>query len=121
VADADGSNDNVVAHRPGATFEAWPMWSPSGRYLLIERHGPDGVVAPVVVDLETGDEVVIDTTISFNGASKEWTPDESSILAVRTNEDGVDGPPEFWNVATGEVTPVPWGAEGLPTIQRTAP
>jgi len=121
VADADGSNDHVVAHRPGATFEAWPLWSPSGRYLLIERRLLDETVVPVVVDLETGEEVVIATTISHNGATKEWAPDESSILAVRTSEGGVDGSPELWDVATGAVTPVPWEAEGIPTWQRTAP
>ena len=119
----DGSNDRVVGHADGATFEAWPQWSPSGRYLLLERRVSDltMVVRPVVIDMQTRREVLIDTTISRNGAGKEWAPDESLILAQRTAADGSQLPQELWDIRTGLVTKASWDTISGPAWQRTAP
>ena len=108
VVGSDGTDDRVVGHAPGSTFEAWPQWDPQGRRLLIERDAGDGLVHPVIVDLGGGPDVMIDAVISENGAAKAWAPDGSSILAQRT--DGAAGqlPQELWDARTGKVTPVSW-------------
>ncbi len=121
VVGTDGSGDHVVGHAPGVTFEAWPQWDPLGRRVLIERDAGDGVVRPVIVDLDGGADVIIDATISQNGAGKAWAPDGSSILAQRTAEDGRQLQQEFWDARTGTVTEVGWPSIGGPVWQRVAP
>ena len=120
VIGAGGTGDRVVGHAPGATFEAWPQWDPRGRRLLIERDAGGGVVRPVVVDLDGGPDVVIDTTISANGAGKTWAPDGSTILAQRTAEDGRQLQQELWDARTGAVAQVSWDSVTPPAWQRTA-
>ena len=116
----DGRDDRIVGHLTGATFEAWPQYDPQGRHLLIERDAGDGVARPVIVDLGGGPDVVIDTTISANGAGKMWAPDGTAILAQRNAEDGSQLQQEIWDVRTGEVTPVSWTSVTPPVWQRTA-
>jgi hypothetical protein len=120
VIGTDGKGDIVVGHAPGATFEAWPQWDPQGRRLLIERDAGDGLVHPVIVDLSGGPDVVIDTTISQNGAGKMWAPDGSAILAQRTADDGRQLQQELWDVRTGKVTQVSWPSVSAPMWQRVA-
>ncbi len=121
VIGTDGRDDRVVGHLAGATFEAWPQWDPQGHRLLIEREGGDGVVHPVIVDLNGGPDVAIDTTISSNGAGKTWAPDGSAILAQRTDADGKQLQQELWNARTGAVTPVSWPSVTPPSWQRVLP
>ena len=120
VVGTDGRGDAEVGHLPGATFEAWPQWDPQGHRLLIERDAGDGVVHPVIVDLDGGPDVVIHTTISSNGAGKTWAPDGSAILAQRIAEDGRQLQQELWNARTGAVTPVSWPSVTPPSWQRVA-
>jgi Tol biopolymer transport system component len=120
VIGTDGQGDQVAGHADGATFEAWPQWSPSGRYLLIER-GIANVARPVIVDMQDGSEVLVKAEISNNGAGKAWAPDETSILAQRTDADGTQAQQEQWDVRSGEVTPVIWRSVSAPVWQRLAP
>jgi dipeptidyl aminopeptidase/acylaminoacyl peptidase len=120
VVGVDGRNDRVVGHAPAATFEAWPQWDPQGHRLLIERQDAFGVVHPVIVDLNGGPDVPIETTISQNGAGKLWSPDGASILAQRTAADGQQLQQELWNAQTGKVTPVGWASTTPPAWQRVA-
>jgi hypothetical protein len=120
VIGADGSGDRVVGHALGATFEAWPQWDPQGRRLLIERDAGGGVVRPVIVEVDGGPDVVIDTTISDQGAGKAWAPDGSAILAQRTDHDGTQLQQEMWDARTGAVTPVDWESVTSPAWQRRA-
>ena len=121
VIGTDGSDDRVVAHAAGATFEAWPQWDPQGSRLLIERDAGDGIVHPVIVSLDGRPDVVVDATISENGAGKAWAPDGASILAQRTAADGRQLQQELWNARTGTVTPVIWPSVTGPAWQRLAP
>jgi Tol biopolymer transport system component len=121
VVGTDGSDDRMVGHAPGATFEAWPQWDPQGRRLLIERDGGDGIVRPVIVDLGGGPDVVVDTTISPNGAGKAWAPDGLSILAQRTTAEDKPLQQELWDARTGRVTTVSWPSTTSPAWQRLAP
>jgi len=121
VVGTDGAGDSIVGHAPGATLEAWPQWDPQGRRLLIERDAGDGVIKPVIVDVAGGPDVVVDTTISQNGAGKVWAPDGSSILAQRTAADGRQLQEELWDARTGSVAPVSWPAVTGPSWQRLAP
>ena len=121
VVGTDGAGDTIVGHASGATFEAWPQWDPQGRRLLIERDAGDGVVHPVIIDVAGGADVVVDTTISQNGAGKVWAPDGSSILAQRTAADGRQLQQELWDARTGAVTAVSWPSVTSPSWQRLAP
>jgi hypothetical protein len=120
VIGTNGRDDRVVGHAAGATFEAWPQWDPQGHRLLIERQDELGAVHPVVVDLNGAPDVVIDTSISENGAGKAWSPDGVSILAQRTAGDGEPLQQELWNAQTGKVTPVGWPSQTVPVWQRVA-
>ena len=120
VIGADGSGDRVVGHALGATFEAWPQWDPQGRRLLIERDAGGGIARPVIIDLDGGPDVIVDTVISDQGAGKAWSPDGSAILAQRTDHDGTQLQQEMWDARTGTVSQVSWDSVTVPAWQRTA-
>jgi WD40 repeat protein len=121
VIGTDGQGDSVVGHSPGATFEAWPLWDPQGRRLLIERNDAGGSFArPVIVDLAGGPDVVVQAEITGDGAWKQWAPDGSSVLAQR-GANGRDLPEELWDATTGAVTPASWKASTVGGWQRAAP
>jgi WD40-like Beta Propeller Repeat len=121
VIGTDGRGDAVVGHAPGATFEAWPMWDPQGRRLLIERNETGGSFGrPVIVDLAGGPDVVVQAEITSDGAWKQWAPDGSSVLAQRTVS-GRELSEELWDAATGTVTPATWKASTVGGWQRAAP
>ena len=99
-------------------FDAWPIWSPDGTRLLVQRI-VDGKGKYSVVPVNSSGPVVdIQATMSGNGANYQWSPDGSTILA-RPN----DAPEQWqlWNPVTGAVTPAPVNASSYPTWQRTAP
>jgi hypothetical protein len=121
VIGTDGQGDSVVGHSPGATFEAWPLWDPQGRRLLIERNDAGGSFArPVIVDLFGGPDVVVQAEVTSDGAWKQWAPDGSSVLAQR-GANGRDLPEELWDATTGAVTPASWKASTVGGWQRAAP
>ena len=107
VVGANGRDDRVVGHAPGATSRLAAM-GPAGRRLLIERALPTAVVHPVIVDLGGGPDVVVDTEISRERCRELWSPDGASILAQRTAADGQQLQQELWDARTGAVTPVSW-------------
>jgi WD40 repeat protein len=117
----DGQGDTVVGHAAGASFEAWPLWDPQGKRLLIERGEPgESFARPVIVDTAGGPDVVVQTAITSDGAWKQWAPDGSSILAQRT-VNGTELGEELWDAATGKVTPASWPASTVGGWQRLAP
>ena len=121
VIGVDGQGDVVVGHSPGAAFEAWPLWDPQGKRLLIERAEPGADFArPVIVDTAGRPDVVIQTAITSDGAWKLWAPDGSSVLAQRT-VNGHELGEELWNATTGAVTPASWPASTVGGWQRLAP
>jgi hypothetical protein len=77
---------------------------------------------PIIVDL-TGamPDVAIKTSIAGEGAGKEWSPDESFILASHALPDGSNTQQERWDVTTGAVTTAPWSSTAYPSLQRLAP
>lgn len=109
----------------GVTFEAWPVWSPDGSRMIIQRvtggtggDGSTGTAQAVVVDpAGVAPDVVIETQIGSNGAAYEWSPDGSRILAMN---DGATTQ-AFWDPRTGVSTSVPWTSTNYPTWQRLAP
>ena len=116
----DGHGDSVVGHAEGASFEAWPMWDPQGKRLLIERGEPgDSFARPVIIDTAGGPDVVVQTAITSDGAWKQWAPDGSSVLAQRA-ANGKDLPEELWDATTGAVTPAGWAESRVGGWQRLA-
>ena len=117
----DGRDDKVVGHAQGASFEAWPLWDPQGKRLLIERGQPgEDFARPVIVDAAGGPDVLVQTAITSDGAWKQWAPDGSSVLAQRT-VNGKELGEELWDATTGAVTPASWPASTVGGWQRVAP
>jgi Tol biopolymer transport system component len=126
VIDADGTNDRVVGHAEGAWGESWPVWSPDGQRLLVDRNsGNPGDFSkprqPVVV---TVDGSAPDVVIRFDTAAtlwEAWSPDGATILATPYDADGNGLQQLLWNPTTGTSQPAPWIATSYPAWQRVAP
>ncbi|MBV9547059.1 MAG: hypothetical protein JOY61_22040, partial [Chloroflexi bacterium] len=86
VANADGSNPQVFAARdaPNTVLEA-PEWSTSGRVTYTVRRVSNARESTSIVRQQEGGqpEVLVD-----NGLSPGMAPDESSLVYVRTTQNG---------------------------------
>ncbi|MBV9174086.1 MAG: hypothetical protein JOZ81_28830 [Chloroflexi bacterium] len=86
VANADGSNPQVFAERdaPNTVLEA-PEWSTSGRVTYTVRRVSNARESTSIVRQQEGGqpEVLVD-----NGLSPGMAPDESSLVYVRTTQNG---------------------------------
>ena len=99
--DASGKQvgaDRIVGHAAGAWFEGWPVWSPDGKSLLVQRNtGPvsdrprraadhDASVHPptaVIVSVDgSAPEVPVQFEMSTAGALVTWSPDGKSVLVT---------------------------------------
>jgi dipeptidyl aminopeptidase/acylaminoacyl peptidase len=129
VAQVDATGQNitpgvVIGHDSRAKYEMWPLWSPDGSRILIERtlesDGADIGAHPVVISADGKNEVGIHDTISVNGASKAWSPDGLMILVRHVDAQGHELAQTMWDPNRGQVRPAPWDATGVPSMQRLA-
>jgi Tol biopolymer transport system component len=120
---ADGTGDVAL---PGAVdpalHEAWPIWSPDGKSIAIERFvfDPDGQarIAIVPADGSAGARDIGPTTHGEDaGVVKVWTPDGTRVISyVRaTGETFVIDP------VTSQFVKAGWAAASEPDIRRLAP
>jgi Tol biopolymer transport system component len=138
--DASGKQvgtDRVVGHAPAAWFEGWPVWSPDGHSLLVQRNtGPvvdravrgadyDASVHPptaVIVSVDgTAPEVSVKFELSTAGALMTWAPDGKSVLVTPYDGDATRQQQLLWDPTTGTSTKAPWTANSYPSWQRLAP
>jgi dipeptidyl aminopeptidase/acylaminoacyl peptidase len=130
VSQVDASGDSatsgmVIGHDFRAKYEMWPLWSPDGSRLLIERtlatDGAEIGAHPVVISADGKYEVAIHDTISPNGAAKAWSPDGRLIQVRHVDAQGHELQQTIWDPNTGEARPAPWDVTGIPAWQRLAP
>jgi Tol biopolymer transport system component len=127
VINADGTGDREL---PGPDDdrinEAWPVFSPAGRQLLVQRFilstGQDtadgaGWIAVMPAD---GSEPARDIGARIDDTSKpntwmDWSPDGTSVLQAI----GETGKAYLVDPVTGNATELPW-ADDIPAWQRVA-
>jgi hypothetical protein len=123
---ADATHDGIVAHKAGAWLEGWPVWSPEGKELLIQRNiGTSGdwthPSQPVVVSVDGSKP---DVTVRFQTASAmwgAWSPDGTTIQATPYDANGKGLQQLLWDPVSGESRSAPWTATSYPAWQRIAP
>jgi Tol biopolymer transport system component len=125
LANPDGTGE-VAVPGPGddAVNEAWPAWSPDGKWILVHRWTwktePDGGYGWLAVMPADGSAPARDIGPRIpggedTGLAKFWSPDGSRVLVQAANEQKVYSV----DVATGAYEELPWTTE-LPDWQRTA-
>jgi Tol biopolymer transport system component len=123
VVRADGSGDIALPGPADPTLhEAWPLWSPDGKRIAIERFvfGSDGQnrIAVFPADGSAGAREVGPTIHGEDaGLVKVWTPDGSRLVsyARTTRESFIIDP------ATGTFVKAAWQATSEPDFRRLAP
>ena len=120
----DGSGDLEVAS-PNATIqEAWPAYSPDGKWILVHRwqwksEAGKGWLAVMPAD---GSQVARDIGPKIDGGEdtgliKAWTPDGSRVLVRAGNTE------QLFSIdpLSGAYQELPWGSVDLPDVRRLAP
>jgi Tol biopolymer transport system component len=120
---ADGTGDIAL---PGAAdptlHEAWPLWSPDGKWIAIERFvfESDGQarIAVFPADGSAGARDIGPTQHGEDqGVVKTWTPDGTRLISyVRTTGESFVIDP-----ATGASVKAAWQAASEPDFRRLAP
>jgi Tol biopolymer transport system component len=120
----DGSGDVEVASPNAYIQEAWPAYSPDGKWILVHRwqwkaDGGKGWLAVLPAD---GSTVGRDIGPKVDGGedtglTKAWSPDGTKVL-VRA-----DNTKQLFSIdpTTGAYEELPWGSMDLPNVRRMAP
>ena len=119
---ADGTGDVAL---PGPSdllvHEAWPVWSPDGRWIAVEHFvfGGDDWLAMLPSDgsAPARDLLPKGSVHPDGGVTKMWTPDGSRVVAY------VRGPGETYLIdpVTGSYEKAAWAATSEPDYRRLAP
>lgn len=102
----------VLVSEPGTTFSA-PRWSPDGRRIASERHRAGYWPELVVVDVSSGEIVMVAAIGGARVVTPTWRPDGAAIVAA---VDVAQGPFDLWEftIATRgtarRLTAIPGGA-----------
>jgi Tol biopolymer transport system component len=117
----DGTGDVGVPGPAAGINEAWPIYSPDGKTILVQRFtlGPDaGWIAVLPADGSSPGRDIGPHSPSGPGSNMQqgWSPNGAQIL-LRFDPD------HFYSIdpSTGIATSVAWPLDGLPDWQRTAP
>ncbi|HEU0243501.1 MAG TPA: hypothetical protein VFQ75_06305 [Candidatus Limnocylindrales bacterium] len=127
LVNVDGTNDRAVASIDDPVVnEAWPVFSPDGTHLLIQRFvfptGPSSADGSGWIAIMPGDGSAVARDIGARidrtqnpDTIKGWSPDGTQILQR------IDATAKTYLVdpATGDATELPW-AEDMPDWQRRA-
>ena len=125
VVRADGTDDRVLTTSASAYQEAWPLWSPDGRSIAIQRWTFSGDNRIAVLPLAGGaTPPSIGPRHKFEvdaGWATIWSPDGKHLL-VRW-DDAADKVRDAYLVdpVTGGYQLVDWSITDHPTWQRVAP
>jgi len=111
---ADGTDDVALpgAADPGLQ-EAWPLWSPDGSSIAIERFG-SGFPNRIAIFPADGSAGARDVG---PGIIKLWTPDGTRLISYF----GDSGDTFVIDPVAGTNVKAPWTAESEPDYQRLAP
>jgi Tol biopolymer transport system component len=108
VCRTDGSDERVVAsHKQTTFFRAWgayPSWSPDGKKIVTSVHRDLGHKAPeerksyfVEIDLDTGNEKILNAPHWSVALNAFWLPDGSGFIAQVQN--GADEYYQLWHLS----------------------
>lgn len=123
---ADGTDDRVLTHDPRAWFEGWPVWSPDGTRIAIQRmfRGVSGElsreVRPYAIIRADGTGEAIETgpPLPEGGGRIDWSPDGTKLFMEPAS--GVS-PPLILDPDGGPWTATSWSTTSIPSWQRLAP
>jgi hypothetical protein len=124
IMNADGTGARQLPHDPQAWFEGWPVWSPDGTRLAIQRmfgsrgdpEGPNGRPFAVIAADGRSQAVATGPPLSGLGRRAEWSPDGTLLLA-KTD----DSPQLLLDPGGGPWKSPPWESVSYPAWQRVAP
>jgi TolB protein len=127
---ADGTDDRPVSGPADDNVqEAWPAFSPDGKWLLVHRWtwsqasgGSDDGLGWLAVLPSDGSVPGRDIGHKYAGGEhtgliKTWSPDSTEVIVRVDNTQTVD---EI-DPVTGDVRPLSWAGFDLPDIRRVAP
>jgi Tol biopolymer transport system component len=130
LANANGTNARPVSGPTADDIqEAWPAFSPDGRWLLVHRWtwssdsgGSDAGLGWLAVLPSDGSVSGRDIGRKYScgehtGLIKTWSPDSSQVIVRVDNTQAVD---EI-DPLTGSARSLPWAGFDLPDIRRVAP
>jgi hypothetical protein len=124
VVKPDGTGDVTL---PGPSdplvHEAWPVWSPDGRWIAVEHFvfgepGDDWLAMLPGDGSGPGRDILPRGPASPDGGIvKTWSPDGTRVIAYNK------GSGKAWSIdpTTGQVEDIAWPASDLPDIRRLAP
>ena len=124
IMNADGTGARQLPHDPQAWFEGWPVWSPDGTRLAIQRmfgsrgdpEGANGRPFAVIAADGRSQAVEIGPPFSGRGVRAEWSPDGKLLLAKAD-----DSPQLLLDPSGGPWKAPPWESVSFPAWQRVAP
>ena len=118
VMNADGTGARQLPQDRQVRFQGWPVWSPDGTRLAVQRMArgdSQSSIAVIAVDgLTPG--LPVGPSMSGEGLHVEWSPDGTRLLA-KSDVDGqilIDPGGDSWQKAA-------WTSTSFPTWQRLAP
>lgn len=124
VMNADGTGDITLPGPESSIHEAWPQFSPDGRFILAQRFTFEPSTSWLAVTPADASGPGRDIGPRRAGPGEPgdamrqlWSPDGSQVL-LRYNAD------DFWSIdpLTGDYQPVLWpAAEDIPDWRRVAP
>ena len=124
IMNANGTGRRQLPHDPQAWFEGWPVWSPDGTQLAIQRlfgshgdpEGPNDRPFAVIAADGRSQAVAIGPPFSGRGVRVEWSPDGKLLLAKAD-----DSPQVLLDPGGGPWKAPPWESVSFPAWQRVAP
>ena len=124
IMNADGTGRRQLPHDPQVWYEGWPVWSPDGTHLAIQRQygshgdpeGPNDRPFAIIAADGRSQAVAIGPPFSGRGVRVEWSPDGKLLLAKAD-----DYPQVLLDPGGGPETSPPWESVSYPAWQRIAP
>jgi Tol biopolymer transport system component len=121
VMNADGTDLRPLA-ADGVVHTGWPVWSPDGTVLAVDRQRQSGFGPTTIAVLDAADGNIVESAVDVsNGAAKEWAPDGRSLHVSANDSTGAPLPQVLVDPTDGSVTPAPWSGRSYPSWQRLAP
>lgn len=122
---AAGSGDRVLSTSPPINQEAWPVWSPDGRSIVVQRWTTNGDSRVAVLPVAGG---VAPPSIGpghhfqrDEGWATIWSPDGSRLLVRWDDTADKERGAYLVDPVTGDYERIDWSIADHPTWQRVVP
>jgi Tol biopolymer transport system component len=125
ITDPEGKEILDIVGPPEFWYWGDPAWSNDGTRLAIDRQrdttdGSDPSKPIGIVDASTG-KLLRETgpSLGSSGAPTEWSPDDTSVLLLHLDPNGVGS--QLLDPFGGPARRLPWTTDTTPNFQRLAP